>query len=171
MPAERSMGPAVLYYIGLGIVVAGIALFWRMVLPGPVVDEAGVPSAFEVLQNISPLIGFLLSPVFQLIALFIGAAVTQVMLLLLSPDRGSYSRTVRMYCFASSPGLFAVIPYAGAFIGMVWSVVIAVIGVREVHRISTGRAAAAVLLPVVLLLLAAFLLAVLAVAFAVVLAK
>jgi len=46
--------------------------------------------------------------------------------------------------------LISVIPLCGGFIGAIWQVVLVIVGLAETHRISTGKAAAAVLLPVAL---------------------
>jgi hypothetical protein len=154
MPKETTLGPSLLYFLILGIITAAIGLFWAMVLPKPNIDSGALPSAFSVLHSVSPVVGFLLSPVIQIMALFIGAAITQVMLLILVPQRGPYSRTVRVYCFSHSPGLFVVIPYIGTLIAGIWSIVIAIIGLREAHETTTGRAAAVVLLPTLLLFIA-----------------
>jgi hypothetical protein len=154
MPESAPMGPSILYFLLLGITVAAIGLFWGSVLPKPDLDTAGVPNVFATLSQLPGIVAFLLSPVFQIIALFVGAAVTQVMLLVLVPQRGPYSRTVRVYCFAHSPALFGIIPFVGAFIAAIWSIYVAIVGLREAHHTSTGRAAAVVLLPTILLFIA-----------------
>ena len=154
LPAEDRLGPSMLYFLILGITVAALGLFWGTMIARPELDSAATPSAFAVFRNISPLVGFLFSPVVQIIALFLGAAVTQVMLLILVPQRGPYGRTVRVYCYSHSPALFAVVPFIGGFVGAIWSMVVAIIGLREAHRTSTGRAAAVVLLPTLLLFIA-----------------
>ena len=171
MPEEAPLGPSMLYFLIVGIVVAAIGLFWGMVLPKPELDSTTVPSAVSMLQDISPLVGFLLSPVAQVVALFFGAAITQLMLLILVPQRGPYTRTVRVYCFAHSPSLFAVVPFIGGFIGGIWTIVICIIGLREAHRTTTGRAAAVVLLPTILLFIAFMIVATMLVAGALMLAK
>jgi hypothetical protein len=153
MPPTQRIGPSLLYFLALGIIVAAIKLFWSLVLQAPETDDAAVPNALAALRSISPIIGFLISPLMQLMILFVSAAVTQVMLLLLVPQRGPYARTVRMYCYTYSPALFTVVPYVGVLVAGIWSLVIAIIAAREVHRTTTGRAIAVILLPTFLVLI------------------
>ncbi len=54
-----------------------------------------------------------------------------------------------------------IIPILGALISLVWGVVVGVVVTREVHRFSTGKAVAVVLIPVLLLLTCVVILAVL----------
>jgi hypothetical protein len=55
--------------------------------------------------------------------------------------------TFRVVCYASSPEVFQIVPICGGLVGGVWGFAISVVGLREVHRTTTGKAAAAVLLP------------------------
>jgi hypothetical protein len=150
MPAEASLGAPLLYYLIVGVLTAAIGLFWGVLLPG----SPGTSPA------ISPIAMFLLSPVIQVLVLFLGGGLTHLMVLMLMPQHGPYNRTLRVYTFSNSPSLvLSLIPYAGVFIGMIWSLVLVVIGVREVHRSTTGRATAAILLPGCLIGLIGFVLA------------
>jgi hypothetical protein len=60
------------------------------------------------------------------------------------------------------------IPFIGAFIGAIWSIILGVIGVRELHEMSTQKAAIAVILAVIIafvlliVIAAAFLMAIVA---------
>jgi hypothetical protein len=46
--------------------------------------------------------------------------------------------------------VFQVVPFCGGLIGMVWSIVVQIIGLKEMHETGGGTATAAVLLPMVL---------------------
>lgn len=152
MPAESPLGSALLYYLILGIAVAAIGLFWGQVLPQPAMDAESFEGMFASANaTTSPIVSFLISPIAVLCVLFIGAAITHVMLLLLTSERGSYKRTVRVFAFAYGPSIFAIVPWLGMFVGGIWSIVISIIGLREAHRTTTARAALAVLLPAILL--------------------
>ncbi|MEO5510957.1 MAG: YIP1 family protein, partial [Longimicrobiales bacterium] len=140
MPEQQGLCPSLLYYLIVGVTIAAIGLFWNMVLPGMASASAEMA--------LSPLVQFLLSPLLQVIALFAGAGIMHLMVLMLMPQHGPYGRTLRVYCFSNSPGLvFMLIPYVGILITAVWTLVLLIIGLREAHRSTTGRAATAVLLP------------------------
>lgn len=145
--------PDLLYYLALGIAVAGIGLFWRMVLPAT--GAGGLLDALlgRTTASASPLLDFLLSPLWLLLSLFLSAGVVHLLLLILGGAEGGIATTVRVFCFAYGPQLFAVVPVLGALMGGIWTVVLAIVGLRVAHGTSTGRAAAAVLLPLFLLVL------------------
>lgn len=150
MPHGGSLGAAVLYYLTIGIAVAGAHLFWAMVGgagEGPVDSVAGAPGASETW---APLVDFLTAPVLLLLSLFLAAGVTHLLLRVFGgtqPDTGVYGTTVRVFAYAYSPQLLGVIPDIGVVAGFVWMVVVAIVGLSAAHRTSTGRAAAAVLIP------------------------
>jgi hypothetical protein len=139
-------GAAVLYYLVIGITVAALQLFWDTVLPPGGASWLGIP---DPASRISPLTGFLLSPLYLLASLLLAAAITHLLVLVLVPARREFSTTLRVFAYAYSPLLFTVVPRVGQLIGFVWMLVIAVIGIREAHRTTTGRAVTAVIVPLV----------------------
>lgn len=147
MPRQGSIGPAVLYYLSIGIPVAGAQLFWTMVRSstGNAVDATA--GALGGIGDWSPLMGFLFSPVYLLVSLFLAAGVTHLLLKLFNGASGDYGMTTRVFAFAYSPQLLGIIPVAGTFAGFIWMVVVAIWGLREAHRTTTARAAAAILIP------------------------
>ena len=155
MPREFDFGWVLGYYLIVGVVAAGIGLFWGMVL-GPSLMERLWPD--NALQPANPIVDFLLSPLFMLMGLFIGAAVIHLFLLVLRGAGHGFGTTLRVFCFSAGPFLFEVIPFLGSPIGGIWSLVMTVIGLREAHETSTGKAVAAVLIPMFFMLLLAVLL-------------
>ena len=151
IPADAEPGPAVLYYLLIGIAAEGAQLFWAMLLrPGRGTDNVtallGAPGA------LAPTIDFLLSPLLLLFSLFVSAGVTHLMLHLLGGARRSYGVTVMVFAFAYSPQILGVVPYAGQAVGFVWMLVLAIVGLGAAHGTSAPRAAAAVLVPLVVAL-------------------
>lgn len=57
---------------------------------------------------------------------------------------------MRVAAYANgSTALWNLVPVCGGLIGGIWTIVITVIGISRAHEISTGKALAAVLVPVV----------------------
>lgn len=96
----------------------------------------------------------------SLACLFIGAAWVHLWVYLFSGRRG-YRETLKALAFGDTPALLlGWIPLIGMLAG-IWSLVISVLGIRELQEISTNRALGALILAVlipllVLVLLAAF---------------
>ncbi|MCK9592716.1 MAG: YIP1 family protein [Methanoregula sp.] len=109
--------------------------------------------------------GIILIAVLMIIAalvfLFIGAAWLHIWVFLFGGRKG-YRETLKALAFGETPALLlGWIPLVG-ILAVIWSLVLAVLGVRELHGISTARAMGAVIIAViiplfVLVLLAAFL--------------
>lgn len=150
-PRDGGTGAPLLYYLAIGILVAGATLFWSTVgqLGGAATEEA---LAVEMgLGALPPLARFLLSPLLLLFALGLSAGVVHILLLLVGGARHGFGTTTRVFCFAYSPMIFGVIPVLGGWVGTLWMLVLAVIGLREAHETDGWRAALAVLLPFVVL--------------------
>jgi hypothetical protein len=72
--------------------------------------------------------------------------------------RKGYMDTVKALAYGSTPGMIiGWIPVIGPFIGGIWTLVLEVLSVREIHQISTERAVIAVILavmiPIIIMLL------------------
>ena len=94
------------------------------------------------------------------IGLFVGAAILHLFVLIVGAARTSasgFEGTFRVAAYASTASLAQVIPFVGGLVALVWGMVLAVKGIQRMHRTTTGKAAAAVLLPVVLVALCIFL--------------
>ncbi len=145
IPHEGGSGPAVLYYLILGILLAGANLFWETLTGG---RETGLAPGAEF----QPVMFFLLSPILLLLGLVISAAVIHVMLLLVRGATHSFGTSLRVLCYAYSPMIFGVIPLLGTVVGGVWMLVITVLGLAAAHETERWKAALAVLLPFLLAL-------------------
>jgi len=151
MPQSVSFGPALLYYLVVGILGAGIRLFWAMLLPAR--DITYLDELFPGALRGSPLVEFLTSPLTLLLSLYLAACVTHLLILALVPQQRGFGTTLRVYCFAYSPVLFGAVPYLGPVLAFGWMTGLSIIGVRERHATSGARAAAAVLVPLVVAVL------------------
>jgi hypothetical protein len=150
MPLDAPFKPVLLYYMIIGVMAAGLQLFWSTLfqflnLAGPAENLFGARSAT------SPLVDFLLSPIITFVALYLVTGVCHLVLTMARGANEGFEASSRVFAFSYSPVLFGIVPFVGNFVGFVWMVVLAIIGLRETHRTSTGRASAAVLVPVFLL--------------------
>lgn len=148
MPPSARLGPALLYYLVIGILASAIDLFWATLLPP---EDAGEAGWLLVLPGAAtPLVDFLLSPIMLLLSILLSAGITHLLVLALVPGNSGYGATLRIFAYSYSPALFAVVPRVGALVAFVWMTVLSVIGIREVHRTSTPRAVVAVLIPLLI---------------------
>jgi hypothetical protein len=99
-----------------------------------------------------------LIPIGTAIGLFIGAAIYHLLVLLIvRPSHAGYEATFRAVAYASALqilGWLGYIPILGIVVGIaiaIYNVVLSVIGIREMHATTTGRAVAVVLIPVIII--------------------
>ncbi len=109
-------------------------------------------------------VGFVFSLIFALIfviiGLFVGAAITQLLVMLLvRPQNAGFEATFRVGAYIQAAQLISWIPIIGWIIAFVWATVLYILGLREVHSTTTGRAVLIALIPlaVVILLVVLFL--------------
>src|SRR6266542_3106443 len=67
----------------------------------------------------------------------------------LQNSRSGFEGSLRAVCYSEVSSLASVIPVVGGLIAIVWWIVLAVQGVERLHRTTSGKAVAAVLIPVV----------------------
>ncbi len=101
-----------------------------------------------------------LTPILVAIVLLIAAGISHLLVLLfVKPSNAGFEATFRAICYSYAPNIFNVlapIPLLGQLIALaaaVYSIVLAILGIRELHNTTTGRAAAIVLIPVAVVLL------------------
>jgi hypothetical protein len=92
----------------------------------------------------------ILGPFAIVVGLFIWAGILHLLLLLLGGGGRGFEATFRVVAYGSASNLIQIIPVCGSFIGVVYGIVLAIIGLSAVHGDSKGKAAAAVLIPLVL---------------------
>ena len=86
-------------------------------------------------------------PFHQAFAIFIGSAIMHLCLMIVGGNHNGYKTTFRAVSYSYSAYLFGIIPFIGLVIGGIYTFILTIIGVREGHGISTGKAVLAVLLP------------------------
>jgi hypothetical protein len=144
-PPLGPIGSPILYAILVGVPSLIVGLFWQFLASSVgIIEGNGSEAIFEL--------GFVvllacLAPVMIPIGIFIWSAILHLFLMLLGGANASFLATFRTVAYASSPQVFEIIPLCGGLISWIWGLVISVIGLREVHRTTTGRAMGAVLLP------------------------
>ena len=94
----------------------------------------------------------MVAPFVIAIALFLGAAILHLCCMLvgaLQNSRSGFEGSLRAVCYSEVSSLASVIPLVGGLIAIVWWIVLAVQGIQRLHHTTSGKAVAAVLIPVV----------------------
>jgi hypothetical protein len=99
------------------------------------------------------LIGIILAPIGAAIGLFIGAGILHLLVMLIVGSRNAgFEGTFRVGAYSAVTTLVSWIPIIG-LIASLYGIYLAIVGIREVHNTTTGRAALVVLIPAVVVFL------------------
>ncbi len=88
------------------------------------------------------------SPLLGILNVFVTAGLMHLGVMLVAERHRGFAATFHATAYGFVPLLLVAIPFVGHLIGGLWSVVLQVIAVGQVHRMGPGRAALAVLMPV-----------------------
>lgn len=160
---EGPLARPVLYFLVVVVLAATLGLFWFLWGPWGGTDAYGLTLELQLLS-------FFLTPFVLLLVLGLMALVQHLFVVFLAPARRGLGATTTVLCYASGVGVVsALFPPALGLLGrspgfggmlymafnfvlaaavQVWYVVVVVIGLREAHATTTGRAVAIVLLPI-----------------------
>ena len=145
MPPAGAKWAALLYAAIVGTLSWVVVVLWKSAFGIPAVLEHG--EQFPAMTGIFLYATLIFVPLFVVLSTIFQSAVLHVSLTFLNGARENYEATLKAVSYAASASLFMVFPFVGWPLSVVWRVVLLVIGLREVHRISTGRALLALLLP------------------------
>ena len=90
------------------------------------------------------------SPALVAVGVVIAAAINHVFLLLVGGAKRGFGATLRTVCYAEAAQVLQLLPGCGSLLTLVAWIVFMVVGLSSAHRISNGRAAVAIILPLIL---------------------
>ena len=143
---EGYLSPLI-YGLIIGIIGMGGITVWQWLLASFMPRGSAlshIPSPFHLI----PIIIFM--PFALIAGMFIGSAVVHVCLIIVGGSKNGFQATFRVICYSFCTYLLLLVPVLGALVSTVYMPILTIIGVREGHGISTGRAVLGVLLPAIL---------------------
>jgi len=139
------------YGIISGIIGFGVSLLWQWLLFSQFIPTqifSFIP--FSLYLTII-IIGM---PFMVALSILIGSGVTHLCLTIVGGNKNGFEATFRPISYSYSAHLFDIFPFIGSFIGSIYMLILIILGVREGHGISTGKAILAVLPFIVVVALA-----------------
>lgn len=118
---------------------------------------AGDPD-FGVAGSLGGLIlNIILAPIYVILAVGIASGIYHLLVLLfIRPGNAGFEATFRMVSYVQALQLVSWIPIVN-IVAAIYGIVLSVLGIREVHSTTTGKAALVVLIPVAVIILLAIL--------------
>lgn len=153
MPLSKGMGSPLLYGVIISFFGTTIGLLGQFAFSGFMGSSSQVEGMAGVnfFQTAFLLIYAFFLPIMIAVGLFIGSGIFHICLLIVGAGKRGFEATFRVLSYASSSQAFALVPFVGGFIIVIYNLVLWTIGFRESHHTTTGRAFIAVLLPVIII--------------------
>jgi hypothetical protein len=144
MPVNHGILNPLLFGIIAGYIAALIQAFWQYAFSGLL--GGGLNFA-----GVSPVIIYvIILPILIIIGLFIGSIIIHISVMMFGGKRG-FEATFRVLAFSNSLQLLSsIVPLLGALFALIYYPVLIVVGLKEIHRITMGRAAFAVFVSIII---------------------
>ena len=144
MPSQVGLLQPLYFAVLLGVLASFFAWMWA--LAGSSLQMLVADSFEEVVQG--PMVAFGLfvsSPFSTAIGVLIKAGLLHGVLMLVGGNRLGFEATFRVSAYGEAAGILALVPACGGFIGLIWSLVVTIIGLYSIHETEPWRAVVAVL--------------------------
>lgn len=149
MPVTGGLTDPLLYALIVGMTGFMFSYLWQILTRDAM--ENVMPGMYgqHLLQGFGLTVTAFLSPFFVIIGLFVSAGILHLCLLMVKGANSGFEASFRVASYSQSANVFLIIPFCGGLLAIVWSIVLFIIGVREAHRTTSGKAAFAVFFPAI----------------------
>jgi len=137
-----------IYGIITGIIGRFADFFWVWLVVSPFLPPP-IRNFLAISYTVALIIIIFSMPLWVAFSILLWSGVTHLCLMIVRGSKKGFEGTFRAISYSYSARLFHIVPFIGSTIGFVYRIVLAIIGVREAHGITTGRALIAVLLPLI----------------------
>lgn len=149
MPSQVGLLQPLFFAVLVGVVASFFAWMWS--LTGSSLQMFMAEDFGQIAKG--PVVAFfffLLSPLTVAAGVFVKAGLLHVVLMLVGGNRLGFEATFRVAAYGEAAGILALVPACGSAIGLIWSVVITIVGLYSIHETDPWRAAVAVIAPTLL---------------------
>jgi hypothetical protein len=153
MPVTGGLADPLLYALITGMTSLMAFYFWKIVLLDTM--QAFMPSGMKgaaeqyVLHGAGAAILAFIMPLLIVVGLFISSGLLHLFLMMVKGSRAGFEATFRVVAYGYSANIFMAVPFCGSLIAGIWTLVLTIIGLKEAHETTGGKAVFAVFLPVI----------------------
>jgi hypothetical protein len=141
-----------LFALITGMVSWMIYYFWLIVLRDPLgsyIPRTGA-SGLDVFQGFGLVAAAVFTPFILIASLFIWSGILHVLLMMVRGAKNGFEATFRVVSYSCGAYVFLMVPFCGAVISGIWTMVLAIIGLKGAHGTTGGKASFAVLFPLIM---------------------
>jgi hypothetical protein len=154
MPVSGGLIDPLLYALIVGMVGLMFQYFWQIVLGNSMQSfmpqELKSAAVYDMFHGLGRAMLAVFSPLLLVIGLFISAGCLHLFLMMVNGARGRFEATFRVVSYGLSPYPLLLIPFCGNIIAALWTLVLTLIGLKEAHETTGGKAAFAVFFPFII---------------------
>jgi hypothetical protein len=154
MPVTGGLTGPMLYAMIVTMTGITVSYCWQILFPD--VLHRYLPHDLQGAENIGVIDGIglvvlaMFMPFLIILMLFLWSGLLHLLLQLVKGAKNGFEATFRATAYSSGAYAFLVMPFCGGAIASVWGLVMVIIGLREAHGTTGGKAAFAVFFPLVL---------------------
>jgi len=150
-------GGPLLFAIAVGWVGILVGQIWDMMVGASVLSmlpsELRSEVPFVLIGSGGLLMSLIFAPVMIIIGIFLWSAILHLCLVIvggLDQSNAGFEGSFRVVSYGMVAQLANLVPFVGDLLVGTWSIILAIIGVQQIHKTAQGKAITAVLIPVVL---------------------
>jgi hypothetical protein len=151
MPVSGGLTDPLLFALIIGMAGLMVHYFWDMLLYNSMPDFMGseirTTAGRTVVEGLRSPYAAMITPFLLIFWLFVVSGALHLFLQLVRGALAGFEATFRVIAYGVSPFVFLIVPFCGMPIAGFWMMIIAIIGLKEAHRTTGGKAAFAVLFP------------------------
>jgi hypothetical protein len=162
---KMPIGGGILNPLLYGLILSFVGYVFQMVymqLFGQLLDfSQWMPSMYRSLdselmdfrhwmQSYYTFFSLFLFPFIVTAGFFIWSGIVHLILTIFNWKKHDFESTFRLVVYSEGPTFFRIIPFIGDLTAIIWQLVLVIIGIKEVHKTSTGQALLVVFLPLIL---------------------
>jgi hypothetical protein len=158
---DGALGRPILFAIILGWIAGIVEMIWGIVAQESIFSILSryIPEMKDYtgggLETMIPLahyghiIGFIITPFFIVIFLFLISGILHVFLMIVNGAHKNFETTCNVVAYGFATSVFKIIPFCGGIFSFIYSLIISIIGLTEAHKADSWKAVFAVLGPLV----------------------
>ena len=148
MPSQVGVMQPLLFAVVLGAI--GTFIAWLYSLVSSSLQLALFGDFSHANSALYSFLLFIFSPVLMTVGVFIQAALIHAVLLMTGGNRLGFEATFRVSAYSEATTVLLMLPICGSWVAIIWSLVILIIGLYNIHEIDPWKAVLVVVAPLLL---------------------
>ncbi len=153
MATTGGLTDPLLFALIVGMTGIMFSYFWQILMRHAMHDMMipGMQAAVgqQIFQGVALALLAFFTPFLIVVGLFLSSGILHLFLMMVKGAKGGYEATFRVVAYGYSANIFLIIPFCGGLLAVVWAIVLYIIGLKEAHETTGGKAAFAVFFPVI----------------------